>query len=150
MLRQASFKQELRVSSDFLAASSAAPISSAPRCRPATDAPAWVLEKAGTLVVHPVCHPMDQEFISRICHMVNELLVNTKGRPQYLTPLIQVNNSGKCVLLDKCLCMTQAKTGQQLKLHELLIEANLPSIPSPESHRDANSKHGQSKQNELP
>lgn len=68
--------------------------------------------------------------------MLHELLVNTKGRPQYLKPLIQVNYPGKCVkthkcvLLGKCLCMTQAKTGQQLKLHELIIEANLPTSVS--------------------
>lgn len=79
---------------------------------------------------------MYQKFISWIYYRVNELLVNIKERPQYLKPLIQVNNPGKCVktykcvLLDKCLCMTQAKTGQQLKLHELIIEANLPTSVS--------------------
>lgn len=62
--------------------------------------------------------------------MFTELLVNTNGRRRYLTPLIQVNNLGKCVLLDNCLCMIQAKTGQQLKLQEVITEANLPTSVS--------------------
>lgn len=47
LFRQAYFKQELQVSSDFSAASSATPISSAPRCSPAGDASAGFYRKQG-------------------------------------------------------------------------------------------------------
>lgn len=63
--------------------------------------------------------------------MFKKSMVNTVGRPQYVTPLLKANNLGKCVktykclLLDKCLCMTQAKMGQQLKLYEQIILVNL-------------------------
>lgn len=63
--------------------------------------------------------------------MLKKLRVNTMGRPQDVTPLLTANNLGKCIkthrrlLLDKCLCMTQAKTGHQLKLCELVIQVNL-------------------------
>lgn len=63
--------------------------------------------------------------------MFKKLMVNTMGRPQYVTPLLKANNLGKCVethkclFLDKRLCMTQVKMGQQLKLYERIIQVNL-------------------------
>lgn len=66
--------------------------------------------------------------------MFKKLIVNIMGRPQYATPLLKANNLGtriKYLSLDKCLCMTQTKKRQQLKLLEANNSSKFASLCSP-------------------